>query len=60
MKEELAVSCCEGTDEVHLKGLYSLLSCIDSVIVEFDQKVVALFHYEKFCYYSTCLIVHDV
>ncbi len=45
---------------MRLNGVYSLFCCIDSVIIGFDQKVVALFYFEKVVFYLTCLIVHDV
>jgi hypothetical protein len=34
---ELAVGCTKGTDESILKGLYSSLGCVDSVVVWLNQ-----------------------
>jgi hypothetical protein len=57
---EVAVSGCKGTNEVCLECLDGALSCNHSVIVGFDEEIIALLCVELLCDYLPCLVIHHI
>ncbi len=57
---ELAIGCTKGTDEAILEGLDSLLGCVDSVVVWFNQLKCYLLRGEVSLDCLGCLVVHHI